>query len=67
VALLIMLLPFLQRVIDLSDANKMTVSNIGVVFGPTLLPQRTSGLDVMGCAHLFTHPSVLSVPLVIQM
>jgi hypothetical protein len=49
-----MLLPFLQRVIDLSDANKMTVSNIGVVFGPTLLPQRTSGLDVMGCASLFT-------------
>eukprot|EP00035_Acanthoeca_spectabilis_P003803 m.95667 g.95667 ORF g.95667 m.95667 type:complete len:1890 (+) comp12336_c0_seq1:2158-7827(+) len=50
VAILLCLLPFLQRVVDEAEVNKMSVKNVAVVFGPTLLPLATSGLETLDYA-----------------
>ena len=42
------LLQHLRRVADLSSVNKMAASNIGIVFGPTLMmPPPTMTMDVI--------------------
>lgn len=48
--LLCKLLRLLVKVSELSDENKMTSSNIGIVFGPTLFWQKETNLmsEMMG-------------------
>ena len=45
---LLCLLRHLRRVADLSSVNKMAASNLGIVFGPTLMmPPPTMTMDVI--------------------
>ncbi|XP_064490238.1 rho GTPase-activating protein 1-like isoform X2 [Ornithodoros turicata] len=43
---------FLAKVIDRSDLNKMTASNLAIVFGPNLLWSREEGASLSSITHI---------------